>query len=72
MAGYRTRAAALILALFVLGTILVAHPFWAMEGRIRALNLTQALKNLSIVSGLLIVAALGAGRYSLDGRRRRR
>jgi uncharacterized membrane protein YphA (DoxX/SURF4 family) len=33
-------------------------------------NLTHALKNLSIISGLLIIAALGPGRYSLDGRRR--
>ena len=71
MVGYRTRAAALILALFAAGTILVAHPFWDMEGQIRAVNLTHALKNLSIIAGLMIVAALGPGRYSLDGRRRR-
>jgi putative oxidoreductase len=68
--GYRTRFAALMLALFAAGTIVVAHPFWAMEGQIRALNQTQALKNLSIIAGLLIVAALGPGRHSLDARRR--
>ena len=71
MVGYRTRAAALVLVAFVVGTIFVSHPFWAMEGRIRALNVTHALKNLSIIAGLLIVAALGPGRYSFDGRRRR-
>ena len=69
--GYRTRFAALVLALFVAATIVVAHPFWTMEGQIRALNQTLALKNLSIMAGLLIVAALGAGRYSLDARRGR-
>jgi len=71
MVGYRTRTAALILTLFVAGTIVVAHPFWDMEGQVRAVNLTHALKNLSIIAGLMIVAALGPGRYSLDGRRRR-
>lgn len=71
MVGYRTRAAALVLAVFVVGTIFVVHPFWTMEGQIRALNLTHALKNLSIISGLLIIAALGAGRYALEGRHRR-
>jgi len=71
MAGYRTRLAALLLALFTVGTIFVGHPFWMMEGKLRALEFTQALKNLSIIAGLLIVAALGPGRYALDGRRRR-
>jgi putative oxidoreductase len=70
MLGYRTRFAALVLALFVIGTIVVGHPFWAMEGQLRAVNLTHALKNLSIIAGLLIIAALGPGRYALDGRRR--
>jgi putative oxidoreductase len=70
MLGYRTRMAALVLALYTAGTIVLGHPFWAMDGQIAAVNLTQALKNLSIIAGLLIVAALGAGRYSLDSRRR--
>ena len=68
--GNRTRAAALVLALFTVATIVVGHPFWTMEGAARAANLTQALKNLSIVSGLLIVAALGPGRHALDNRGR--
>jgi putative oxidoreductase len=68
--GYRTRAAALVLALFTVATIVVGHPFWTMDGAARAANLTQALKNLSIISGLLIVAALGPGRHALDNRGR--
>jgi putative oxidoreductase len=68
--GYRTRMAALLLVLFAVATIVVGHPFWTMDGQARSANLTQALQNLSIVSGLLIVAALGPGRYALDGRRR--
>jgi putative oxidoreductase len=68
--GYRTRAAAILLTLVVVAAIVVEHPFWAMDGQARAANLNQALKNLSIMSGLLIVAALGPGRYALDSRRR--
>lgn len=68
--GYRTRAAALVLALFAVATVVVGHPFWTMEGSARAANLMQALKNLSIIAGLLIVAALGPGRYAFDNRRR--
>jgi putative oxidoreductase len=72
MLGYKTRFAALVLALYAAGTIFVWHSFWTMEGLARAGNITQALKNLSIIAGLLIIASLGAGRYSLDGRRSRR
>ena len=71
MFGYRTRAAAFVLVIFTIGTIMFVHPFWLLEGKLRALEFTQALKNISIIAGLLIIAALGPGRYSLDGRRRR-
>ena len=68
--GSCTRTAAVALAIFTACTIAFGHQFWTMEGQFRALNLTQALKNVSIVAGLLMIAALGAGPYSLDGRRR--
>lgn len=70
MVGYRARMAALVLAAFTVCTIVVADPFWLMQGEIRALNLTQALKNLSIISGLLMIAVLGPGPFSLDKRKR--
>jgi len=71
MVGYKARLAALVLIVFTFGTIAVGHPFWLMEGPMRAINFTDALKNLSIVAGLLIIAALGSGPYALDNRRRR-
>ena len=37
-----------------------------MEGAQVAMNQTQFLKNLSIMGGMLMVAAFGPGRYSLD------
>jgi putative oxidoreductase len=66
--GFYTRPLAFLFALFVLGTALLGHPFWNMVDPERAANLTQFLKNLSIVGGLLLLAVSGPGRYSLDGR----
>ncbi|MCI0913411.1 MULTISPECIES: DoxX family protein [Pseudomonas] len=66
--GFYTRPLALLFALFVLGTALLGHPFWNMVDPERAANMTQFLKNLSIVGGLLLLAVSGPGRFSLDGR----
>jgi putative oxidoreductase len=69
--GFLTRWAALALFVFVGLTIFFAHPFWDMEGAARAGNQAHALKNLSIMGALLMIAAMGAGRFSVDGRGRR-
>ncbi len=65
--GWQTRFAALALVLFTLVATYVFHGFWNMEGAARESNMIHALKNLSIVGGLLMLAAVGAGRYSIDG-----
>lgn len=65
--GWQTRWAALALALFTLVTAYVFHDFWNMEGAARENNMIHALKNLSIFGGFLMLAAAGAGRYSVDG-----
>jgi putative oxidoreductase len=69
--GFKTRWAALVLIVFVASTIWFAHPFWTMEGTARAGNQAHALKNLAIIGALLVFAAYGGGRYSVDGMRRR-
>lgn len=66
--GFYTRPLALLFALFVLGTALLGHPFWNMVDPERSANMTQFLKNLSIVGGLLALAVSGPGRFSLDRR----
>ncbi|WP_449432251.1 DoxX family protein [Pseudomonas putida] len=66
--GFYTRPLAFVFALFVLGTALLGHPFWSMVDPERSANMTQFLKNMSIVGGLLLLAVSGPGRYSLDGR----
>ena len=66
--GFYTRPLALLFALFVLGTALIGHPFWNMVEPERSANMTQFLKNLSIIGGLLLLAVSGPGRFSLDRR----
>lgn len=63
--GFKTRIAALVVALFTIGATLIAHMDFA-EGA----NALMAQKNLAITGGLLLLAQLGAGAYSIDGRRR--
>ncbi len=65
---YHTRPLAFLFALFVLGTALLGHAFWNMEGAARAANSTQFLKNLAIMGGLLLLGLTGPGRFSLDRR----
>jgi putative oxidoreductase len=66
LVGFKTRWAALTLLAFTALTIFFAHPFWTMEGATRAANQVQALKNISIMGALLMIAARGAGRLSFD------
>ena len=65
--GAWTRPLALLLALYTLGTALIGHHFWTMEGMDRYVNAVNFYKNLSIVGGLLLLYVTGAGKYSIDG-----
>jgi putative oxidoreductase len=64
--GWKARWAALLLFLFVIPVSLTFHNFWTMEGAQAAMNKIQFLKNVSIMGGMLLVAAFGPGRYSVD------
>lgn len=67
--GYRARLGALALVVFVIPTTLIFHNFWALEDSQQQLQMIMFLKNLSMIGGLLMVAAYGAGVFSLDSRR---
>jgi putative oxidoreductase len=67
--GWQARWAALSLALFTLLTNVLFHDFWAMPADQVYMAQIKFMKNLSIVGGMLVVAALGAGPMSLDARR---
>lgn len=67
--GVWTRPLALLLALYTLGTALIGHHFWSMEGPARSANAINFYKNISIIGGFLLLYVVGPGKYSLDAMR---
>jgi len=70
VAGYQTKITAFILAGLTLVISLVMHDFWTMPaGELQTGHETQNfVKNMAIMAGLLAMAGLGGGRWSLDAR----
>jgi putative oxidoreductase len=64
--GIKTRAAALLMVVFTIIATLIAHRFWEFQDAARVAQQSNFLKNLAIIGGLLILAARGGGRYSVD------
>ncbi|BCQ28891.1 DoxX family protein (plasmid) [Caballeronia sp. NK8] len=64
--GFYTRPLALLLGLYTLGTAFIGHHYWTMTGTAQYANMINFYKNVSIMGGLLLLAATGPGRYSLD------
>jgi len=64
--GWKTRWAALLLAIFTVVATLMAHRFWQFDAAQFANQLNHFLKNIAIVGGLAFVAAVGPGRASVD------
>jgi putative oxidoreductase len=64
--GLKTRAAAWLLFLYLIPTTLIFHNFWASSGAEHQEQMLNFVKNVTIMGGLLILAANGAGGYSLD------
>ena len=64
LAGYKVRWTATTLALFCVATAAIFHANWSDHDQ-----LVQFLKNIAIAGGMLHVALVGGGRYSLDSRR---
>jgi putative oxidoreductase len=64
--GWKTRLAAWILAIFVVCATFTAHRFWEFDGPQYVAQLTNFMKNLAIAGGLVLVAACGPGRLSVD------
>jgi putative oxidoreductase len=66
--GWQTRIAALALALFTAIAAYFFHDFWHYPpGPEYTNNMIHFMKNVSIIGGFLMLAAVGAGRYSFDG-----
>lgn len=70
--GFLTRLGAAGLVLFMVPTTFIFHAFWAVPEDQMQMQLIMFMKNVSITGGLLYVAALGAGAFSVDGKLARR
>jgi putative oxidoreductase len=73
LVGWQTRLAALGLAGFTLAAAVLYHyiPAQSLTGAEAFVQTMMFQKNLGIAGGLLVLAGLGAGAFSLDSRGRR-
>lgn len=65
-ANFGARAGAVLLILFTIAATWYFHPFWTMTGAEREENMIQALKNLSLIGGLLLIFVIGPWRPGYD------
>jgi putative oxidoreductase len=69
IAGFGTRVAALVLAVFTLVATVFFHAYWAVPAEMQMVQQLMFFKNIAVVGGLLVLAAFGAGGWSLDAKR---
>jgi putative oxidoreductase len=69
LTGFHTKVTAWIVFLFLIPTTLLFHTLPAIHGMDQMNNVVNTQKNLAIMGGLLILAAFGAGAYSIDSAR---
>ncbi len=67
--GYQTRLAALVLALFTLVASFFFHAYWSVPAEQAFMQQLLFFKNIAVTGGLLVLAAHGAGAWSVDARR---
>lgn len=68
LVGWKTRLVSWILAVYVVIAAAVAHRYWTYDPAQAFAQTSFFYKNLAITGGLLYVAVVGAGRYSVDKR----
>ena len=71
IAGFGARIAALVLGVFTLVATFFFHNFWGVPADQAFVQQLMFFKNIAIVGGLLVLAANGAGAFSLDARNER-
>jgi putative oxidoreductase len=69
LVGFKTRWAALALAVFSVAAAFFFHNFWTLPEAQQGMQQLNFTKNLAIAAGLLAFAAFGPGRFSIEGRR---
>lgn len=65
--GYRAKAGAWLLVLFLIPVTFTFHQFWTVADPLaRQMEMVSFMKNLSMLGGALIVTYFGSGEWSLD------
>jgi putative oxidoreductase len=64
--GAFTRPAALLMALYTLGTALIGHRYWMVKAADYVDSMEGFYKDLSVMGGFLLLYISGPGRYSID------
>src|SRR5229473_2514416 len=54
--GYKVRYVAIVMALWMVPVTLTFHNFWAFQGDVREMQMSNFLKNVAIMGGLLVAA----------------
>jgi len=70
LVGWKTRWAALGLAVFTFVITFIFHAWWGVPAEQLMAQRQSFFKNMAITGGLLAFAAFGAGGWSLDGKRK--
>jgi len=69
--GYRAKIGAWLIALFLIGVTPTMHKFWIVsDPMIHTMQMVMFMKNVSMLGAALLISQLGAGPWSLDGRRK--
>lgn len=68
--GFQTRFVAAVLAIFTLVATIFFHAFWAVAPEQAFVQQLLFFKNIGVIGGLLLLAASGAGAWSLDAKKR--
>lgn len=67
LVGFLPRLGALLLIFLLLPSAIRFHDFWTHHGVERAVEQNLFMKDLAIVGGLLIILAMGAGKFAING-----
>ena len=68
--GFKTRYAALLMAVFTAIAALIAHRFWQVPGPAHQDQYYHFMKNITIIGGYLCLFASGPGAIAIDRRGR--
>ncbi len=64
--NFGARFFALVLIAFILVATIYFHDFWNQTGSESQNNMIHALKNLSLIGALFVIAGIGRGRRAMD------